>query len=64
MTTLVFRGDGWDGVTNAWTVASAREDSYVTLCYTWQAGATRTTLSMTMPELLQRIAKGGGVDLR
>jgi hypothetical protein len=67
MTTLVFRDDVWDVVTNAWTVASKDEGSYVTLCYTWavsQMGATRTTLPMTMPEFLQRIAKGGVVDLR
>jgi hypothetical protein len=64
MTTLVFRHQGWEMVTNAWSVGSNRDDS-VALCYGWSGrDFQRTTLRIGISEFLRRIAEGGVVDLR
>lgn len=61
MTTLVFRHQGWEVVTNAWSAGSKRDDD-VMLCYIW-AQPSMTTLRISMSEFLRRTAEGGVVDL-
>jgi len=64
MTTLVFRHQGWEVVSNAWTVGSNRNNNLV-LCYGWRGrDFFSTTLRISMSEFLRRIAEGGAVDLR
>ena len=67
MTTLIFRDKGWDVVTNAWTVASKDNGNSVTVCYVWAGpnfASAGATLPISLSQFLQRIAKGGIVDLR
>lgn len=74
MVTLLFRHEGWDVVTAAWS-ASAKPGKNVQICYQWGAngisffdsatGIRRLEIPIEMRVFLDALSGGGGViDLR
>ena len=63
-TMLRFKHYGWDMCTAAWT-AGSKTDRQTVVCYQWttEGGSWKVTFDIPFEAFMDRIARGGIVDL-